>query len=254
MKPPVASAKAAADAWGDLDDGVRELLRDHRDALAPILAHSPYLAGLVERHPDVALRSLHDGPTAAIKGAVGDEEPVGRRLRLAKQRTALACGLADLSGAWTTMEVTGVLADFADRALDIALAEAMRLAAARGKLDPGRSGIGVVAMGKHGARELNYSSDIDVIVLFDPDDPVFPDRAEALDSAVRVTRDLVRLMQERDANGYVFRTDLRLRPDPGSMPLAISLAMAESYYETRGQNWERAAWIKARHAAGDRSG
>ena len=224
----------------------------HRTALAPIVALSPHLAGLVACHPDMAARVLEGGAEAVVRDAIGSEPSVAARLRLAKQRVALACGLADLTSLWSTLDVTRRLARFADRALEIALEEAMRVLAARGKLNAGATGIGVVAMGKHGAEELNYSSDIDVIVLFDPDDPVFPDRREALDAAVRVTREVVRLMQERTAEGYVFRTDLRLRPDPGSMPVAIPLAMAESYYETRGQNWERAAWIKARHAAGDR--
>ena len=69
---------------------------------------------------------------------------------------------------------------------------------------------------------------------------------------VRMTRDLVRILEERTGDGYVFRTDLRLRPDPASTPLAISVAAAVAYYESVGQNWERAALIKARPVAGDR--
>ena len=251
MKPPL--AQPGFD-WNDLEADARDTLAGHQTVLGPIFSHAPYLVTLTERHPQVALRCLEGRAQEAFDAAIGEEPAVAKRLRLAKQRVALVCALADLTDRWSTMEVTARLATFADAALEIALAEAMRIAASRGKLVAGTSsGFGIVAMGKHGANELNYSSDIDVIVLFDPDDAVFPDRMDALDAAVRVTRDVVRLMQERDVDGYVFRTDLRLRPDPGSMPLAISLAMAESYYETRGQNWERAAWIKARHAAGDRA-
>ena len=109
-------------------------------------------------------------------------------------------------------------------------------------------------MGKLGAGELNYSSDVDLIVLYDPEcmrrRPAATSRQNRF---VRLARDLVRLMEERTADGYVFRTDLRLRPDPGATPPAISVLAAEVYYETLGQNWERAAMIKARPVAGDRA-
>jgi glutamate-ammonia-ligase adenylyltransferase len=106
-------------------------------------------------------------------------------------------------------------------------------------------------MGKHGALELNYSSDIDLIVFYDPARLSLRADLEMQHFCVRLTRDLVRLLHERTEHGYVFRTDLRLRPDPGSMPLAISTDAALNYYETVGQNWERAALIKARPIAGD---
>ena len=257
MKPPVCPQARATAAWSALEPEAARTLEPFRDALAPIAALSPYLAGLLERHPEIAFDCLSSGPETVLDEAFAtarrpvEGQTTAARLRLAKRHVALACALADLCGTMPTMEVTGRLSDFADLALAEALEEAKARLRARGRLNEGAGGISVVALGKHGARELNYSSDIDVVVLFDPHDPVFPDPAEALDTSVRVTRELVRLMQERNAVGYVFRTDLRLRPDPGSMPLAISLAMAEVYYETRGQNWERAAWIKARHAAGD---
>ena len=253
MKAPRASASAAKKVWRALDDDAARNLAPFRDVLAPILVHSPFLGRLANDHAETAALCLEGRADEAYDRAIGDEANVAARLRIAKQRVALACGIADLTGAWQTMETTARLAAFADAALEIALAEAVGRLVGRGKLTDAVGGIAIIAMGKHGALELNYSSDIDVIVLFDPEHPVFPDRMEALDATVRVTREVVRLMQERDANGYVFRTDLRLRPDPGSMPLALSLAMAENYYETRGQNWERAAWIKARHAAGDRA-
>ena len=251
-----APAKEARAAWSALPAVARETLAPFRDALAPVAALAPHVGRLLAAHPDVALRCLEGDPDGALRDALPSAEvPIARRLRVAKARVALVCALCDLLGTWPTLRVTQALSDFADEALALALDAAVRPLARRGKLrlgdDEAVTGIGIVAMGKHGAGELNYSSDIDVVVLFDPDAAIFPDRAEALDAAVRTTRELVRLMQERTADGYVFRTDLRLRPDPGSMPLAIPLPMAEIYYETRGQNWERAAWIKARHAAGD---
>src|SRR5262249_13289561 len=111
------------------------------------------------------------------------------------------------------------------------------------------SGYIVLAMGKMGAGELNYSSDVDLIVFYDP--AAFVAATEPAAFYVRLTRMLVKLLQERTPDGYVFRTDLRLRPDPASTQIAISTTAALDYYESRGQNWERAALIKARPCAGD---
>jgi glutamate-ammonia-ligase adenylyltransferase len=134
----------------------------------------------------------------------------------------------------------------------------MRKAAARGELLPdaepssAASALAIFALGKHGGRELNYSSDIDIVAFFDPQKPVLKDPYEATKFYTKMVRSLVSLMQDRTEHGYVFRTDLRLRPDPGSTPVAISFEAALAYYESRGQNWERAAWIKARPCAGDK--
>jgi glutamate-ammonia-ligase adenylyltransferase len=106
-------------------------------------------------------------------------------------------------------------------------------------------------MGKHGAGELNYSSDIDLIVLYDPERAPLKDPMDAAQVYVRLTRQIVAIMQDRTADGYVFRTDLRLRPDPRATQIAISMDAAANYYESMGQNWERAAMIKARAVAGD---
>jgi glutamate-ammonia-ligase adenylyltransferase len=111
----------------------------------------------------------------------------------------------------------------------------------------------VLGMGKLGAFELNYSSDIDLIVLFDPDRLRYRGRESPMAFAVRLTRALVHVLEHRTRDGYVFRTDLRLRPHPPGHPLALSIEDAEQYYERHGQNWERAALIKARVIAGDRS-
>ena len=121
--------------------------------------------------------------------------------------------------------------------------------------DPDRPGEGsgftVLALGKHGAGELNYSSDIDLVIFFDPETTALRDPSEAATIYTRIAQQLAKLLQERTADGYVHRVDYRLRPDPGSTPTAVSLASAYVYYETVGQNWERAALIKARPVAGD---
>jgi glutamate-ammonia-ligase adenylyltransferase len=170
-------------------------------------------------------------------------------LRRAKDATHLATAIADIAQAWPLEQVTGALTRFADGALRAALAVAARELAARGDIgDPAAPGLVLIAMGKMGAGELNYSSDIDFSVFFDAE--VFPAREPRV-SAVRLVAPLVRVLEEVTPDGYVFRTDLRLRPDPGSTPVAVSIASAEHYYQSLGQNWERAAFIKARVAAGD---
>ena len=173
-----------------------------------------------------------------------------------KSEAALLLALADIGGVWPVMQVTALQTALADAAVGAAVDYLAADARRRGKLAilaPARpaqgSGYIVLAMGKMGAGELNYSSDIDLIVFYDP--AALVAGTEPAPFYVRFTRTLVKLLQERTADGYVFRTDLRLRPDPASTQIAISTAAALDYYESRGQNWERAALIKARPCAGD---
>lgn len=234
--------------------------------------NSPFLADLAVRESAAVLRLWRDGPEAVVASALRDvvRSPAGAdrpalaaTLRRAKRRVALATAVADIGGLWGLEQVTGALSDLAEAALDAALAHSLRAAqrrdGARGalRLPPGRRllaecGLAVLGMGKLGARELNYSSDIDLVLLYDP--ARHASRSEGLGATfTRLTRDLCTLMEARDAEGYVFRTDLRLRPDPGATPPAIALPAALAYYETAGENWERAAMIKARPVAGDRA-
>ncbi|SHI81104.1 glutamate-ammonia-ligase adenylyltransferase [Roseomonas rosea] len=239
--------------------------------LAALGGHSPFLADLALREATTLLRFAERGADAAFAGALdplGRADPaasfnqLGAALRQAKRQAALIVAAADLSGEWALDGVTGALSTLAETCIDLACAHLLREAAGRGEIhlpnaakrDPKAaskgSGLVVLGMGKLGGRELNYSSDVDLMVLFDPVAAVDPDRAQA--SFVRLARDLVRLLEERTAEGYVFRTDLRLRPDPAATPLAVSIPAAISYYESFGQNWERAAMLKARPVAGDR--
>jgi len=156
------------------------------------------------------------------------------------------------------MRVTAALTELGDVAVGSAVGHLLAQAARDGKLrpaDPSKpeagSGYIALAMGKMGAGELNYSSDIDLIVFYDSEAPALVAGTEPAPFYVRLTRSLVRLLQHRTADGYVFRTDLRLRPDPGSTQIAVSTAAALDYYESVGRNWERAAMIKARACAGD---
>ena len=181
-----------------------------------------------------------------------------RLLRRMKSEAALLIALADIGGVWPVMRATRALTELADTAVAAAVQFLLADAARVGKLKPrdhaqpqAGSGYIVLAMGKMGAFELNYSSDIDLIVFFDPAAPGLAKDVEPAPFFIRLTQRLVKLLQERNGDGYVFRTDLRLRPDPSSTAIAISTAAALSYYESMGQNWERAAMIKARPCAGD---
>jgi glutamate-ammonia-ligase adenylyltransferase len=227
---------------------------------------SPFLWRLVEADPARLARLLSCEPRQAFAelveavgaaGAAGERGVVMRELRKAKQESALLIAFADLGGVWDAVEVTRALSDFADAAVRAALSFLLREADAQGKIalpdreDPQAGcGLVVLALGKHGAQELNYSSDVDLVIFFDPETSVAPEgTAQAV--YVRIVKALVMLLQERTEDGYVLRVDLRLRPDPGSTQVAISLPSAYAYYETLGQNWERAAFIKARPVAGD---
>jgi glutamate-ammonia-ligase adenylyltransferase len=224
------------------------------------LAESATVFDLLDHGPDVTLARLLAPLNDEL--AARPQAEVAKFLRLTKRRVALITAIADISGLWPLEKVTGSLSDLAARSLDIAAGHALAaLRARKGEVmsadlvADSRRGLIILGMGKLGARELNYSSDIDIITLYDPD-LVSPGVAalqefSLTDVYVKATKTLVKLLQERDADGYVFRTDLRLRPDPASTPLALSVISAETYYETVGQNWERAAMIKARPVAGD---
>lgn len=235
-----------------------------REFLAAALSLSPFLrdCALVDpaalqaalaRPQAESLALLTEEARNSWRGAT--EKELMARLRGFRRRAALLIGLADLGGWWVGAQVTVALTAFADACLRSATDFLLAAAAAESRLalpDPAipskGSGLIVLAMGKYGAGELNYSSDIDLILLFDPA-PVRDGEAGPL--YVRFAKSLIRILQERTGDGYVFRVDLRLRPDPGSTPLAVPVETALQYYEAYGQNWERAALIKARAAAGD---
>ncbi|WP_332681420.1 bifunctional [glutamine synthetase] adenylyltransferase/[glutamine synthetase]-adenylyl-L-tyrosine phosphorylase [Bosea sp. (in: a-proteobacteria)] len=239
-----------------------------QELVAGILAHSPFLAQIMRRDPAGLLASLTADPQARcdallrdIAAGAGPETATAdlmRELRRFRQAMALLVALADIGGAWSVEDVTAALSATADIAVRLATEHALRQAADLGRIalpdpaDPGTgSGLVVLALGKHGAGELNYSSDIDIVVFFDPEMAEAAGVAEPSSFFVKLTQQIARIIQERTPDGYVFRVDLRLRPDPGSTHVAVALPTAYSYYETVGQNWERAAMIKARPVAGD---
>ncbi|UZE47540.1 bifunctional [glutamine synthetase] adenylyltransferase/[glutamine synthetase]-adenylyl-L-tyrosine phosphorylase [Rhodopseudomonas sp. P2A-2r] len=239
-----------------------------KSTLVGIAEASPYLFDLIRGDPARALRLLRGAPdshlamlierTSAAVIAAGSEAEAMQLLRAMKAEAALLIALCDIGSVWPVMRVTGALTDLAVASVQAALRFLLRQEAMRGRLLPVDSdapevgsGLVVLAMGKMGAGELNYSSDIDLIVFFDGDATVLADGLEPQPFFVRVAQGLSRLLQQRTGDGYVFRVDLRLRPDPASTPVAISVASALHYYEREGRTWERAAMIKARPCAGD---
>jgi glutamate-ammonia-ligase adenylyltransferase len=217
------------------------------DARARAEAHAPFLRGLIRREPDLLAQMEATGFEAALAASLArlDPERPAPSLREARGGVALTVALADLAGAWPLEQVTAALTRFADAALDFAIAAAF---ADRGHQP---AGLAALALGKMGSFELNYSSDIDLIFLHDPDRLPRRDGEDPTEAAVRIVRRVSTLLSERTADGYALRVDLRLRPDPDSTPSSLPLGAAEHYYQSQALAWERSAFIRARAAAGD---
>ena len=238
------------------------------ELLLAIFSNSPYLTSLLFKYPEFAINLLEQRPDVLIgelfdklkKNAtsVSSINDLMRELRISKAEIALTIAFSDLAGIWSLNEITSTLSKFAQTSLELAVNFLIKNALETGDLGhthgenvSENSGYVVLAMGKLGGYELNYSSDIDLIVLFDNDIVKYTGRRSAQDFFVKLTQKLVKIMSDRTADGYVFRSDLRLRPDPGATPVALSMEGAEFYYQSVGLNWERAAMIKARPVAGD---
>ena len=223
---------------------------DWTGALARARAHAPFLADALDKLPDLAdlLAAGNCDAALATARAAGRCEPeAGAALRRERLALALTLGVADLAGALPLSAVMRELSAFADRALDTAIRDAI----AQRTPDAEFAGFCAIALGKQGAEELNYSSDIDPILLYDPATLPFRPREEAGEAAQRIARAVVQTLTARTELGYVFRVDLRLRPASEVSPLAIPLGGAISHYESSALAWERAAYIRSRACAGD---
>lgn len=275
---PAAHNKEKADEiWAKLDnvasDTCKQLpKRDLHDAVA---GNSPFLANIMESLPDITIKYLSGDPDQLFRILLqeltaprpeGETMPqIMEALRGFKARVSLLTAIADISGSWDLAKVTKALSDFADTSIQVALGHLFysrmktgELAWPTGKEVPSshqlaeETGYFVLGMGKLGAHELNYSSDIDLIIFYDPTKAQYLGRRSLAQCFIKVTQDLVQILDKRTMHGYVFRTDLRLRPDPGATPVAISVDAAESYYHSMAVNWERSAMIKARVVGGDK--
>ncbi|WP_375454401.1 bifunctional [glutamine synthetase] adenylyltransferase/[glutamine synthetase]-adenylyl-L-tyrosine phosphorylase [uncultured Methylobacterium sp.] len=270
--PPLHDPAAAAARLADVEHAFAGLLTPPVHALLLGLAdHSPFLWRLVTQAPDRFRTLLEQAPEAAdatitarqrAAGRAGGGDPdlaaLGRRLRRNRTKHALLVALADLGGLWDLATVTKALSRFADASVLAATDALLLKAVAAGRFLPPepdapqtRSGLVVLGLGKLGAHELNYSSDIDLVVFFDAAVAPLAAGTEATPFFTRIAQGIAKLLEERTGDGYVHRVDYRLRPDPGSTAVALSTDFAFDYYQSLGQNWERAAFIKARPVAGD---
>lgn len=268
---PKYSSAPSFNSWLDeLNDEHRAIIEQAAPVLETLFTAAPYLFSLAQKHPEFLCNSLQISPQISMEiiletvSTAGisfmDDEEFSNAIRLAKDQVALLVSIAETGKVWTAKQAAIALSDFADISLEASLNFLVRQASVDGKFIvsdtpvlASNCGLFIFALGKHGGRELNYSSDIDIVAFFDPHIGILQNPDEASKTYARIVRKLAALMQDRTAFGYVFRTDLRLRPDPGSTPVALSVDAALSYYESRGQNWERAAWIKARAVAGHRA-
>ncbi|MEM7546167.1 MAG: bifunctional [glutamine synthetase] adenylyltransferase/[glutamine synthetase]-adenylyl-L-tyrosine phosphorylase [Pseudomonadota bacterium] len=229
------------------------------DLIKGAAGSSPYIASLIEQEADWLDQVMGEDPQAAFAAllaeAAASQGMRGRAiaLRLMKRRAALLIALADLGGVWSLAEVTAALSDLADHATTLAFetAFATETSGPLAGMTPAQAGLVVLAMGKGGARELNYSSDIDVILLHNDDSYSEDEVMEARPRWTKLAQRAVKLLSEITGDGYVFRVDLRLRPNPSVTPICMSMDAAERYYESIGRTWERAALIKARPVAGN---
>ena len=263
---PFDTARAARTLEGLKERGFTPPDAAARALLDGAFGNSPYLCRLALREPETLALYFAQGPEAVLAAAEAlalgaaaaeSEARAMADLRIAKRRTALAVALADIAGRFTVEQVTASLTRFADMCVGASLRWLLAQAAADnhperdGAVLEKTTGLVVLAMGKYGAFELNYSSDIDLVVFYDAGRFPFAKRGDPRGAAVAIVQGLVRLIAEVTGDGYVFRVDLRLRPDAGATQVAISTDAAQDYYEAMGQNWERAAMIKARACAGD---
>ncbi len=219
-----------------------------KEALERAERHSPFLAKLIFKNPAI-VELLHSGDIdKAVDASLSIQAyDIGEQLRKQRSALALCVAIADLSGQWDLRQVTRTLSDFADHALDIAIQ------AAFDEYLPNQEnrGFAVIALGKHGGRELNYSSDIDPIFIYNPETLVNDKTLDHAKIAVRMGKYIIALLNERTAYDYVFRVDMRLRPASEITPVVISVDAAISHYESSALAWEQAAFIRSRAAAGD---
>ncbi|MBV6632278.1 MAG: bifunctional [glutamine synthetase] adenylyltransferase/[glutamine synthetase]-adenylyl-L-tyrosine phosphorylase [Alphaproteobacteria bacterium] len=237
------------------------------DGLNRLCAFSPYLSQSLMQAADdggdLLAKPLPESLEAALASAeqavaaTDDFDQASKHLRIAKNRAHLVIALGDFLELWDLTAITTALSHSADRLIQTAIRFLLRYHQAKLGIEAEHaerpelgSGLIVLGMGKLGAGELNYSSDIDLILFYDPAATKL-DRFDAPVAYSRLARDLVTLLERRTADGYVFRTDLRLRPDPASTPLAVALPAAVTYYTSQALTWERAAMIKARPIIGD---
>ncbi|ACL71561.1 (Glutamate--ammonia-ligase) adenylyltransferase [Thioalkalivibrio sulfidiphilus HL-EbGr7] len=240
------------------------------EALVRVWAGSGFAARIAIRRPNLLLELIQDGTLArpleagemaarvsAVVQAAQDEAALMRDLRLLRQREMMRIAWRDLSGEAGLDETLGDLTDLAEHCIDQAAAWVHGQLVQRHGEPRDAEGrpqrLVVLGMGKLGGRELNFSSDVDLIFTYAARGET--DGEKPLDNQqffIRLGQRLIRLLDENTAEGFVFRVDMRLRPFGDAGPLVMDFDTLEGYYESHGREWERYALIKARVVAGDR--
>jgi len=231
-----------------------ELPESLEGTAARVLLSSEFVLETLERHgPELLARAASDAAAsradiaAAFAAAGSTEAQAMRTLRHVRRIETARIAWRSIAGLMTLREELDALSSLADSLVLIALEYASRAIGERfaARYFPGSEPppLLVLAMGKLGGHELNFSSDIDLILLF-PDDGVVA--ADVQPYYVRLTQYLIKLLNEPTADGFVYRTDTRLRPFGGAGPLAVGLSALESYLVANGRDWERYAYVKAR--------
>ena len=216
-----------------------------------LAACGPFLQGFAQRE-GVALETLLDQPPVTISAS----SDVARELRRARQFEWARLAVRDMAGQAPVEETLEGLSRFADAACEAALKAAAAQLILRFGTPRGADGLPsrpiVLGMGKLGGRELNFSSDIDLIIAYTQ--PGETDGLTRIDNGeyfTKLVQAFVKLLADRSEHGFVFRVDLMLRPFGSAGPVAISAEAMVEYYQTHGRDWERYALIKARPVAGD---
>jgi [glutamine synthetase] adenylyltransferase / [glutamine synthetase]-adenylyl-L-tyrosine phosphorylase len=247
-------------------------LLEHRardlDATLQLLATSQFFADTLANYPEL-LAGVSAQPrrapstaelTTQLKADVDastDDAAVLRAFRRFRDRHALRIGTNDVIRDRPLEEVTRELSRLADASIEVALQHALRTVGAKFGTPAASGGkpakLTALAFGKLGGDELNYSSDIDLMFVYDADGETTGRRAGVTNAEFfgRAVSEVVRLLSAHTDRGSAYRVDLRLRPEGNRGPLARSLASTLSYYDTMGRTWERQALIKLRHVAGD---
>jgi [glutamine synthetase] adenylyltransferase / [glutamine synthetase]-adenylyl-L-tyrosine phosphorylase len=265
LREPLSSWWERAAAQRVLLDGYAALGPELRAELPRAAAGSEFIASvLIQDPPALEWFARHTEPAAAriasaeYEGRVGREPAAPQALRILREwrrREMLRIAWCDIAGRASVTQTLLALSDLADACIRAGAAAAGlhlepvfgRPRTAQGDEVP----LIVLGMGKLGGRELNFSSDIDLMFLFAQSGQTDGPRAiENEEYFTRLGRELIRLLDVRNEDGFVFRVDMRLRPFGESGPLVASLASLEDYLQQHGRDWERYAWIKARPIVG----
>ncbi|MDH4289473.1 MAG: glutamine-synthetase adenylyltransferase, partial [Aquincola sp.] len=188
---------------------------------------------------------------ALVSRLMGDGQPLAAAVRIARQIVLERLAVLDVEQAAPLGTITGAMTALAEATLELALAEARRETDARHgsavDADGGEIDFWIVGMGKLGARELNVSSDVDLVYVYEDEGHTRgPEVISAHEYFAKIARRLYALIGDVTEEGFVFRVDLALRPNGNSGPPVVSLAMLEEYFQTQGREWERFAWLKSR--------